>query len=89
MGIREIRGRVATVRWGYRPVATVTEWTFMPTPDGGTFEGTAGSVDAFGVTQDGLSLVAPAGRGRWTWPVKALTVDGTLLRLVVGRMEED
>ena len=78
-----ITGRAATIKWGYHTVASLGSWTCTP----GTMTATLLSCDAFGITQDPLTVHVPAGPRVWRWAVESLSRDGLTVTMQI-RPEE-
>jgi hypothetical protein len=86
--VTTITGSTATVRWGYRTVATLTQWTFTKVGQGGTFTAQIHDGDEFGLEQSPLVVVVPAGQAQWRWPVTDLRRDGLRVELTLGPILE-
>ena len=78
MFAREIRGRVAAVKWAYFDAASVEGYTVTKAAAGWTVRGALvpGRVDAFKLAQRPLFFVAPFKGGAWRWEIQTITQDG-------------
>jgi len=85
--VKSLSGQAATVRWGYRAVASLVKWTCTRTDQGGTFTAQMTNCDEFGLSQEPLVVVVPAGASQWRWPVRDLLRDGLTVTMTVGPME--
>jgi hypothetical protein len=79
-----VTGAEASVRWGYRPAATLRAWTMTKTEDGLTVSGTVEALDAFAVSQRPLTLVLPSGV---TWSMLTLQMAGASCSATLGPAE--
>jgi hypothetical protein len=83
-----ITGRIAEVRWGYRPVATLGSWSFHgKARESGTFTAQITDIDEMGIDQAPLVVVVPAGERTWRWPVQDLRRVGSTCTIAVGPKE--
>jgi hypothetical protein len=87
MMFKQMDGWEATVRWGYRPAASLGRWTYEHAPGGGSFKAEIVSSDAFCLEQQPLVLSAPMGRATWTWHITSLQINGTTFTATVVNQE--
>lgn len=82
-----ITGPRGSIRWGYRPVASLGSWSFTGTRADGTVTAQLTDSDEMGLEQSPLVVVVPAGQAQWRWPVRELKRDGLAVTITVGPME--
>lgn len=83
----KITGRLAEVRWGYRPAATVGQWTITDDRGGLTVTAMVIESDADRLQQQPMTFVVPREQGAWSWPVTSLLVVGETLTASLGPQE--
>lgn len=85
-----LRGKVGSILWGYRPVASVGPWTIRKDPTGEwRLSATVARADAYQLLQAPLFFSAPRAQGFWCWPI-ASRVDVTNSQLIatLGQPEQ-
>lgn len=85
--LNKARGKDGAIRWGYRPVASLTSWAFEGTPQHGTITAQIIEPDEFGLDQQPLVVTVPVGQSQWRWPVTGLLRDGLSVTVTVGALE--
>lgn len=84
---QKMSGPAATLRWGYRLIATLHEFEFTASGQGGTFTAQITACDEFGLEQRPLVVVVPAGASEWKLPVRSLQRDGSNVTMTIGPVE--
>lgn len=80
MGSVTIRGPVGEMRWGYRPAASLSNWTVRSDGPRCTLTATVVSQDAYAVTQQPLTFRVPRETGPdWIWSIESLQMVGSAL----------
>ena len=85
--MRGIRGRVASIKWGYFDAAGVEGYTVTQDKTGWRVAGALvpGRVDAYKLAQRPLYFVAPFKGGAWRWEILAFTaLDGGTFTATLG-----
>ena len=77
-------GVAGSVRWGYRTVADLRDWTLAHEAGARILTATVVRHDAFGLSQRPLTFTAPYDGGAWTWRVETLQMEGASLTAVLG-----
>jgi hypothetical protein len=83
-----IRGGLASLVWGYRPVAVLTSWRITKADGGWKLTATLAARDKWQVEQAAkrkeLLFEAPRDKGRWCWSLVDVNVGTNELRAILG-----
>jgi hypothetical protein len=83
-----LRGKEATVVWGYHTAAVCTSWTAVRTPEGRwSLQATLQRADPFQLRQQPLKFTAPRVGGYFCFPVLSATLGLGTLAAVLGPPE--
>lgn len=75
------RGQMGLIKWGYREVASLVDWTLDADATGGDLSArVVAPHDPYAVSQAPLWFVVPRPNGNWQWPIERLQIedDGAL-----------
>lgn len=85
-----LRGGTASLLWGYRTAATLTNWriqkkaTKVQKDSAWTLTATVQQCDAFQARQRPLLFTAPRDKGRWCWEVREISIGERSLTATLG-----
>jgi hypothetical protein len=85
-----LRGRAASLAWGWHTAARVTAWSLTRAKKSPTWVLSARAVelDPFKCRQPDLLFAVPRKGGYWVFPVQSLTVQGTSITGTLGHPQQ-
>jgi hypothetical protein len=83
-----VKGRVASIMWGYQTAGTLRDWTISPREGGGwSITAQVDDLHTFRASQRPLTCVAPHASGAWRWPILELEIAAGALTARLGPKE--